>query len=87
LSRKKNTHISIDYVVRFFSPRLRAATEVALGVLICACLGTLLVVSLPMIVCQRIRELGPNGGFVFDQIHNIQPGCRPETFYGCSTRF
>ena len=29
-------------------------------------------------VRQRIRELGPGGGFVFNQIHNIQPGVPAE---------
>lgn len=49
---KKNAHISIDYVVGFFPARLRAATEIALGVMICACLGSLLVVSIPLIQDQ-----------------------------------
>jgi uroporphyrinogen decarboxylase len=29
-------------------------------------------------VRRRIRELAPGGGFVFNQIHNIQPGVPPE---------
>lgn len=49
---KKNAHISIDYVVGFFPTRLRAATEIVLGVMICACLGSLLVVSIPLIQDQ-----------------------------------
>jgi TRAP-type C4-dicarboxylate transport system permease small subunit len=49
---KKHAHISIDYVVGFFPPRLRAATEMTLGVLICTCLGTLVVVSIPVIADQ-----------------------------------
>jgi TRAP-type C4-dicarboxylate transport system permease small subunit len=49
---KKNAHISIDYVVGFFPPRLRAATEIALGLMICACLGALTVVSIPLIQNQ-----------------------------------
>jgi TRAP-type C4-dicarboxylate transport system permease small subunit len=49
---KKNAHISIDYVVGFFPRRLRAATEVALGVMICACLAALTVVSIPLIQNQ-----------------------------------
>jgi TRAP-type C4-dicarboxylate transport system permease small subunit len=49
---KKNAHISIDYVVGFFPPFLRAATEIALGVMICVCLGSLLVVSIPLIQNQ-----------------------------------
>ena len=49
---KKNAHISIDYVVGFFPPRLRAVTEIALGVMICVCLGSLLVVSIPLIQDQ-----------------------------------
>jgi TRAP-type C4-dicarboxylate transport system permease small subunit len=46
---KKNAHISIDYVVGLFPLRLRAATEMAIGAMICACLGALTVVSLPLI--------------------------------------
>jgi TRAP-type transport system small permease protein len=46
---KKNAHISIDYVVGFFPPRLRAATEIALGLMICACLASLTVISIPVI--------------------------------------
>ena len=46
---KKNAHISIDYVVGFFPSRLRAATEIALAVMICVCLTALTVVSLPLI--------------------------------------
>jgi TRAP-type C4-dicarboxylate transport system permease small subunit len=46
---KKNAHISIDYVVGFFPPRIRAATEIALGLMICACLTTLMIVSIPVI--------------------------------------
>lgn len=49
---KKNAHISIDYVVGFFPPRLRAATEIALGLMICACLAALTVVSIPVIQDQ-----------------------------------
>lgn len=49
---KKNGHISIDYVVGFFPPRLRALTEIVLGVMICACLGALTVVSVPLIQDQ-----------------------------------
>jgi TRAP-type C4-dicarboxylate transport system permease small subunit len=49
---KKRAHISIDYVVGFFPPRLRAATEVALGVMICIFLVTLTVVSIPLIQDQ-----------------------------------
>jgi len=46
---KKNAHISIDYVVGFFPPRLRAVIEIALGVMTCVCLGSLMVVSIPLI--------------------------------------
>ena len=46
---KKNAHISIDYVVGFFPRRLRAATEMTLGVMTCLCLGALTVVSIPLI--------------------------------------
>jgi TRAP-type C4-dicarboxylate transport system permease small subunit len=49
---KRNAHISIDYVVGFFPPFLRAATEIALGVMTCACLGSLMVVSIPLIQNQ-----------------------------------
>jgi TRAP-type C4-dicarboxylate transport system permease small subunit len=49
---KKHAHISIDYVVGFFPPRLRAATEIALGLMICACLAALTVVSIPVIQDQ-----------------------------------
>jgi len=49
---KKKAHISIDYVVGFFPPFLRAATEIALGIMICACLGSLMVVSIPLIQDQ-----------------------------------
>jgi TRAP-type C4-dicarboxylate transport system permease small subunit len=46
---KHNAHISIDYVVGFFPPRLRAVTEIALACMICACLVTLAGVSVPLI--------------------------------------
>ena len=46
---KKNAHISIDYVVGFFPPRLRATTQMALAALTCICLASLMVVSLPLI--------------------------------------
>jgi TRAP-type C4-dicarboxylate transport system permease small subunit len=46
---KKNAHISIDYVVGFFPPRLRAASEIALGLMICVCLAALAVISVPVI--------------------------------------
>jgi TRAP-type C4-dicarboxylate transport system permease small subunit len=46
---KKNAHISIDYVVGFFPPQLRAATQIALAAMICVCLTSLMVVSLPLI--------------------------------------
>jgi len=46
---KKNAHISIDYVVGFFPPRLRTATQIALAAMICVCLASLMVVSLPLI--------------------------------------
>jgi TRAP-type C4-dicarboxylate transport system permease small subunit len=49
---KKRAHISIDYVVAFFPPRLRALTEMALGVAICIFLATLTVVSIPLIQDQ-----------------------------------
>jgi TRAP-type C4-dicarboxylate transport system permease small subunit len=49
---KKNAHISIDYVVGFFPPRWRAATEIALAAMICVCLATLTVVSIPLIQDQ-----------------------------------
>lgn len=49
---KKNAHISIDYVVAFFPPRLRAVTEIALAVMICVCLAVLTVVSVPLIQDQ-----------------------------------
>ena len=49
---KMNAHISIDYVVGFFPRRLRAATEIALGVMICVCLGSLMAVSIPLIQDQ-----------------------------------
>jgi TRAP-type transport system small permease protein len=46
---KKKAHISIDYVVGFFSPRLRAATQIAVAVMICVCLISLMVASIPLI--------------------------------------
>lgn len=46
---KKNAHISIDYVVGFFPPRVRTVTEIALGVAICVCLSSLTFVSIPLI--------------------------------------
>ena len=46
---KKNAHISIDYVVGFFPARLRAATQIALAAMICICLTSLMVVSIPLI--------------------------------------
>ena len=49
---KQNAHISIDYVIGFFPARLRAATEIAVGLMICACLGALTVVSIPLIQNQ-----------------------------------
>jgi TRAP-type C4-dicarboxylate transport system permease small subunit len=49
---KKNAHISIDYVVGFFPRRLRAVTEIALCLMICACLAALTVVSIPLIQDQ-----------------------------------
>jgi TRAP-type C4-dicarboxylate transport system permease small subunit len=49
---KKRAHISIDYVVSFFPPRLRAATELAIGSLTCICLAVLMVISLPLIQDQ-----------------------------------
>jgi TRAP-type C4-dicarboxylate transport system permease small subunit len=49
---KKNAHISIDYVVGFFPPRLRAITEMVLAGMICACLMTLTLVSVPLIQIQ-----------------------------------
>jgi TRAP-type C4-dicarboxylate transport system permease small subunit len=49
---KKHAHISIDYVVGFFPPRLRAATEIALGLMICVCLTALTIVSIPLIQDQ-----------------------------------
>jgi TRAP-type C4-dicarboxylate transport system permease small subunit len=49
---KKQAHISIDYVVGFFPPRLRAVSEIALGLMICVCLGALTFVSIPLIQDQ-----------------------------------
>jgi TRAP-type C4-dicarboxylate transport system permease small subunit len=49
---KKNAHISIDYVVGFFPPRIRAITEMVLAGMICACLMTLTLVSIPLIQNQ-----------------------------------
>jgi TRAP-type C4-dicarboxylate transport system permease small subunit len=49
---KKRAHISIDYVVSFFPPRVRAATEVAVGLMICAFLAALTVVSISVIQDQ-----------------------------------
>jgi len=49
---KKNAHISIDYVVGFFPARLRAWSEVVVGALICACLVSLMIISIPLIAGQ-----------------------------------
>jgi TRAP-type C4-dicarboxylate transport system permease small subunit len=46
---KKNAHISIDYLVGFFPPWLRAGTQIALAAMICICLASLMIVSLPLI--------------------------------------
>jgi len=49
---KKKAHISIDYFVEFFPPKLKAVTEIVIGVFICVCLVTLTVVSIPLIENQ-----------------------------------
>lgn len=49
---KKRAHITIDYFVGFFPERLRALTEIVLGVMICICLAALTVVSIPLIKDQ-----------------------------------
>lgn len=46
---KRNAHISIDYAVGFFSPGLRTVTEMVVAGMICVCLATLAIVSVPLI--------------------------------------
>ena len=49
---KKKAHISIDYFVRFFPEKLKAVTEIVIGVSICICLIPLTFVSFPLIENQ-----------------------------------
>ena len=49
---KKKAHISIDYFVGFFPAKLRAITEIIIGIFICVCLVSLTVVSIPLIENQ-----------------------------------